>query len=208
MAKRITQAWRTDPVYQPFFRQVGRIKASDGPDTQDGHGIRRIFAAHCADPFYQDTLALLPTGEDVRKKVPQLEWLGTRPDWFALYNGVEGWVHARGALLAVATEAQRLGVQYITGDAGKVVHLEPWHAPVGSQSGPRGVRFTTQDGTVWTEPHVILCAGAWAPALVDMQRQVLAKVRHIRVSCHPPAIFIGLPLSWPCLGIPPVLSVH
>lgn len=125
--------------------------------------------------------------------------------WKGLYVKPAGWVAAREALNGVGHELRRLGVKTAFGTSGTFhsLILDDSHGgpsqdvaldrsaaqaavqkedtgPRSDQSHPwsyyavRGVRCV--DGTEWYGDIVVIAAGAWTPALIDLEGQCTSKV--------------------------------
>ncbi|RDW64468.1 NAD(P)/FAD-dependent oxidoreductase [Aspergillus mulundensis] len=154
-----TNAWKNDPVFQPFYHPTGFIMAASQESARP-HVDRYI--ATCPDE-----LRLLNTAEDFRATMPEGILTGDFPKWKGFFRETgAGWVFARGALEAAFKEASRLGVKFITGDEGGVKSL------VYSGDGSDVIGAQTLDGREHKADHVILCAGAGSDQLLDFEKQL------------------------------------
>lgn len=101
-----------------------------------------------------------------------------------------GWIHAQKAMVSAYTEAQRLGVKFITGSpAGQVVTLL---YEKGDVSGAQ-----TADGVIHRADHTILCAGAGSDRLLDFKKQLRPTawtLSHIRLSAEEAKLYKNLPV--------------
>lgn len=164
LAGEAVQAWHKDPLFRDHFHQTGWLVTSSDPSKVNA------WKGHASA-----STGLLSAGE-LDRKVPQLEYLQARSaDWWGAWNPQNGWVAAKDALRVAGTEAQRLGVRFISGPAGHVVDLDQT---------PRGrVRVKTLGGQTREADHVIVCIGAWIDKLVDMKGQISAKVSASKPRC-------------------------
>jgi len=106
-----------------------------------------------------------------------------------MYVREGGWVAARDALDSVAVECNRLGVKTAFGTSGTFKSL------ILSDGGVcRGVEAI--DGTRWDADLVVFAAGAWSPALIDLQGQCESKCwvyAHIQLSDKEKEDIKGIP---------------
>ncbi|KAL1630893.1 hypothetical protein SLS54_000767 [Diplodia seriata] len=177
-------AWKTDPVFAPFYHDTGYIMAASDPAA--------IAALHRREqPTPEKGFVALSSPADFRATMPAGVLTGDFPGWSGVYKATgAGWVHARKALVAAATEAQRLGARYVTGDpCGRVEEL------VVEAGDVRGAR--TADGKVWRADRTVLCAGATAPQLVDMRDQLRPTawtLAHIKMTPEEARLYKDLPV--------------
>ncbi|KAJ6031048.1 fructosyl-amino acid oxidase [Penicillium herquei] len=153
------QGWKTDPVFQPYFHETGFIVSGHTPALIQHIKEEEIDPTEAA--FIQ-----LDTAEDFRKTMPPGILTGDFPGWKGwLSTDGAGWIHARKAMVSAYTEAQRLGVTFITGSpSGKVTTLVYENDDVtGAQ---------TEDGIIHRADHVVLAAGAASDLLFDFEKQL------------------------------------
>ncbi|KAL3471474.1 FAD dependent oxidoreductase [Aspergillus californicus] len=147
-------AWKTDPVYSPFYHQTGFIMAA----SQDS-------ARHEVDAYIHactDKIRLLDSPEGFRGTMPEGVLTGDFPKWRGLFRETgAGWVFARGALEAAYHEASRLGVRFVVGKAERLIYSDD--DVIGAQ---------TTEGKEYTADRVVLCAGANSDQLLDFERQL------------------------------------
>lgn len=181
---RTGEAWKSDPIFQPYYHDTGYIIAASDPDTIDDMYRRE-------QPTAEKGFVDLKTPEEFRKTMPEGVLTGDFPGWRGVYKATgAGWVHARKALVAAATEAQRLGAAYVTGDPqGKVTELIVENGDV------KGARAA--DGKEWRADRTILCAGATAPQLLDMKDQLRPTawtLAHIKMTEEEAKLYKNLPV--------------
>jgi sarcosine oxidase / L-pipecolate oxidase len=129
--------------------------ASSDPKT-----IKELFDDE--QPTAENGFVEVNTAEEFRALMPEGVLTGDFPGWKGWYKeSGAGWVHARNALVAAATEAERLGVRLVTAEVKQLLFE---HGDV------RGAQ--TVDGKEWCADRTILCAGANAPQLIDMKDQL------------------------------------
>ncbi|KAI8590779.1 fructosyl amine:oxygen oxidoreductase [Geranomyces variabilis] len=154
-----TKAWRTDPVYSPFYHPTGFVMAAS---TDIGAPHVENYIRTCKYPTRR-----LETPDDFRETMPTGVLTGTFPNWkgFILPDKA-GWVFARDALESAHKEAERLGVKFVTGGMeGKVVEL--FYSDSGDVQGA-----ITADGKTHLADRTILCAGANSDGLFDFEKQL------------------------------------
>lgn len=179
-----TDGWLSDPVFKPFYHGTGYIIAASDPEVIDASYIREA-------PTPEKGFVELNTPEDFRKTMPEGVLTGNFPNWKGWYKSEgAGWVHARKALVSAATEAQRLGVTYVTGSPeGDVKELIIEHGDV------KGAK--TADGKEWRADRTVLCAGANAPQLLDFKDQLRPTawtLAHIKMTEEEVKIYRNLPV--------------
>lgn len=89
--------------------------------------------------------------------------------WKAIWSSDGGWLAAAKAINAIGDYIRDKGVNFAFGDSGS------FKKPILENAQCIGVE--TIDGTQYHADSVVLAAGAWSPALVDLQGQCVSKVR-------------------------------
>ncbi|KAH8702252.1 FAD dependent oxidoreductase [Talaromyces proteolyticus] len=180
-----TQGWNKDPIFTPYFHNVGYILAASSPQAIQNVQDREI--RHHAGNFFE-----LSTPEGFRKSMPPGVLTGDFAGWKGWHQRSEvGWVHARKAMVAAAREAARLGATFVCGNArGQVKELI--YANDGDVHGVK-----TADGLEHFADRVIIAAGAQAPSLVDFENQLRPTawtVAHIRMSPDEARLYKNIPV--------------
>ncbi|KAH9885565.1 putative fructosyl amine:oxygen oxidoreductase [Xylariomycetidae sp. FL2044] len=168
-----TEAWLRDPIYKPFYHRTGYVMAANSDPA---------FAALLKDiQGHEHEYQRVDTAEAFRSTMPKGVLTGAFPGWrgFSKPSGA-GWVYARGAVQAAQQEAERLGVRFITGEAGEVVKLlfsdDPEFGAGQDQAAQAGksplAAVKTADGMLHEADMTILCNGANADFLLDFQSQL------------------------------------
>ncbi|KAJ5226516.1 fructosyl amine:oxygen oxidoreductase [Penicillium chermesinum] len=184
MEHRELKGWKTDPVFQPYFHETGVIVSGHTPAL-----IQHIREEEIDSSDAEFTA--LKTADDFRKTMPPGVLTGEFPGWKGWFGRTgAGWIHARKAMISAYTEAQRLGVNFITGTpVGQVVSLVYDHGDVtGAQ---------TADGVVHQAQHTILAAGAGSDRLLDFEKQLRPTawtLSHIRMTPEEAALYKNLPV--------------
>lgn len=116
---------------------------------------------------------------------------GEFTDWEGFYKPKgAGWVHARKSMESAASEARRLGVNFITGEGqGRVVSLIYQDADI------KGVR--TADGKQHSADRTLLCAGANVDGLFDFKDQLRPTawtLAHIKMTENEVKLYKDLPV--------------
>lgn len=143
-------------------------------------------------PTPERGFAPLSNAEAFRKTMPDGVLTGDFPNWQGWYKASgAGWVHARNAMVAAATEAKRLGARLICGSPqGQVTRLlfDDDGDAVGAMTG---------DGETHLADRIILCAGANAPQILDMEDQLRPTawtLAHIKMSTEEAKLYRDLPV--------------
>lgn len=113
---------------------------------------------------------------DVQKRWPMLD--GGMEGWRSFHNSSAGWANAKTGLLRMAKAAMNLGVEYVSGEAGHVSQLL-------FNEEKRCIGVRCRDGQSHYADIILLAAGAYAPALLDLKGQLVAKghcVGHIQLN--------------------------
>lgn len=154
------KAWRTDPIYQPFYHPTGLIFAAVS-DTAFEHIKENVDGDHAK---YEE----LRSANDFYKAYPSGILTGRLEGWRGFWrrNGA-GWVAAQQALHAVYTEDVRLGVEFLEGtEKGNVVSL------MYNDSKTDVIGVMTADGAEHNADCIILAAGANSDFLLDFKKQL------------------------------------
>lgn len=151
--------WNNDPLFKPYYHDTGLLIAAC-----TSAGIERLGVE--ARPAENTNLVELRRPEQFKKLAPPGVLQGDFPGWRGYFaKSGAGWAQAKGALVAAAQEAQRLGVRFVTGaPQGKVITL------IFENNDVKGA--VTADGIIRRADQTILCAGANADQLLDFKQQL------------------------------------
>lgn len=172
LQKEAVELWRKDPVFSPYFHEVGVIVSAlhDEP-LEDMHRLNERRKKQGMAP-----LKYLSNPEDFRQEIPALT--GPLSNWKGYKLGSEGgWVHARKALESAASEAEKLGVRFQSGADGDVKGLKIENGVC--------VGVETHSGKTVYADKVVLSAGANTVLLTDFKGQLEAKcftLAHIKLT--------------------------
>jgi sarcosine oxidase/L-pipecolate oxidase len=180
-----TEAWLNDPVFNGHYHETGYIIAASKPEN-----VKMLYETE--RPTRERGFVELCDAEAFRKTMPFGVLTGDLPNWHGWYKASgAGWTHARNALTAAAMEAERLGARLICGSPnGKVTELV-----LGGDREVLGAK--TADGEFHRADRTILCAGANAPQLLDMQDQLRPTawtLAHIKMSAEEARLYKDLPV--------------
>ena len=176
--------WLNDPVFKPYFHETGFIIAATS-DEAFAHVNSRD------GPSEAGGWTRLNNREDFVRTMPAGVLTGDFPGWRGWWKKTgAGWVHARKSMESAAREAARLGVEFVTGEqAGRVASL------IYERSDVRGA--TTADGAHHRADRTILCAGANACGLLDMNDQLRPTawtLAHIKMTPEEASLYKDLPV--------------
>lgn len=185
-AKMVTDAikkWQ-DPngLFAGLYSRTGWVLAS-GKDSAEW--IRQC--SETAGKLGIERAKDISTSE-VKRKWPAFG--GSMTDWETFWNPSAGWVNAREALHRMAKAAMNRGVKYVSGPAGHVKHL------LFDEHG-RCVGAKSRDGSSHYADRIVLAAGAYSAALLNLQGQLVAKghsVGHIKLTKDEAKKYSDLPL--------------
>lgn len=179
--------WKLDPIFAPFYHATGFIMAAVGDEAYE----------RCKEYAKNENTPLEPldTKDDFHRTMPGGVLQGGFPGWRGFWKRQgAGWVFASGAMRAMHAEAERLGVQFVTGrTTGRVEGL----LYTTDREAIQGVR--TSDGLVHTASQIILAAGASSDALLDFKQQLRPTawtLAHIPLSAEEAALYRDLPVLY------------
>jgi sarcosine oxidase/L-pipecolate oxidase len=119
-----------------------------------------------ANAGLEETNHWLDSEEEILAKLPLLDREQIK-GWKAVYSQDGGWLAAAKAINAIGEYLLKAGVKFGFGGAGS------FKQPL--LSGRTCIGVETVDGTKYYADKVVLAAGAWSPALVDLQEQCVSK---------------------------------
>lgn len=132
----------------------------------------------------------ISSAEEFRKSMPDGVLTGDFPGWKGWIhkeNGA-GWVHAKKAIMAAASEAERLGVKFVVGAVTELVM---------SANGKDVIGVKTDRNETYHAERTILAAGAYTPKMVDLKGQVRPNawtLVHIKMSDEEMKFYKDLPV--------------
>lgn len=189
----LTKGFQEDPVFKPYFHNVGYINSAFSPGGLDRLGRRRTSQA--------SNVVELHDADDFRKTMPPGILTGPMSGWKGYWRKEgAGWVHARNALVSAITEATRLGVHFIGGDPeGRVVHLLYSNGHDNTVGQRDVIGIVTADGKQHLASRVVLAAGANADQFLDFKKQLRPTawtLAHIRMSPDEAKMYRNLPVLY------------
>ena len=184
LSKAATHGWLHDDIFKPFYHDTGYALAASSPEA-----LRYLNERELADD--KSEYVPLSEAEDFRMTMPEGVLQGDFPKWEGWFKkSGAGWVHARKAMVAAATEAQRLRVKLVTGSPqGKVTQLIYKDGDV--------IGAETADGKLHLASKTILCAGANADQVLDFKEQLRPTawtLAHIKISPEEVKLYRNLPV--------------
>jgi len=159
--------WRNDELFKPFFHNTGRL---DCEHTEEGvASLRRQYQLLLdANVGLEETHEWLDNEDAILAKMPLL-LRDQIKGWKAIFSKDGGWLAAAKAINAIGEELRRHGVRFGFGGAGS------FKRPLFANDGTTCIGVETVDGTKYYGDKVVLAAGAWSPALVDLEEQCCSK---------------------------------
>ncbi|KAI0018226.1 fructosyl amino acid oxidase [Xylariomycetidae sp. FL0641] len=159
--------WRNDALFKPFFHNTGRL---DCENTQEGiESLRKQYQSLLdAGVGLEKTNEWLESEDEILAKMPLLDRDQIK-GWKAIFSSDGGWLAAAKAINAIGEFARDQGVNFGFGDAGS------FKCPLFGRDGVTCIGVETVDATKYYADKVVLAAGAWSPALVDLEDQCCSK---------------------------------
>ncbi|KAF2184602.1 fructosyl peptide oxidase [Zopfia rhizophila CBS 207.26] len=183
--------WTLDELFRPFFHNTGRL---DCAHTKDGIAdLRRTYQALLdVNAGLEKTTEWLDSEDEILEKVPHLQRDHIK-GWKAVFSRDGGWLAAAKAINAIGEFLWDQGVKFRFGGAGS------FKRPIFGKDGTTCIGVETEDGTKYYADKVVLAAGAWSPALVDLEGQCCSKAwvyGHIQLSPEDAAEYKDTPVVY------------
>ncbi|KAF2852296.1 fructosyl amino acid oxidase [Plenodomus tracheiphilus IPT5] len=159
------QMWKEDELFKPFFHNTGRLDCAHG--EEDIKALKETYKTLLtADSSLAETNIWLDTEDEILAKHPQLS-RAQITGWKAIFSSDGGWLAAADAINAIGQYLHNQGVNFFFGPAGT------FKQPLLRNGLCTGVETT--NGTIYHADKVVLAAGAWSPALIDLKDQCISK---------------------------------
>ncbi|KAH9886896.1 fructosyl peptide oxidase [Xylariomycetidae sp. FL2044] len=159
--------WKEDPLFQPFFHNTGRLDC-EGSEKGIASLRKQYQSLLDADAGLEKTTEWLESEDEILAKMPLLSRDQIK-GWKAIFNQDGGWLAAAKAINAIGEVLKEKGVKFGFGGSGSFKH------PLFAADGYTCIGVETVDGTKYHADKVVLAAGAWSPALVDLDDQCCSK---------------------------------
>ncbi|KAJ3454495.1 hypothetical protein MRS44_013095 [Fusarium solani] len=181
--------WRNDPLFKPFFHNVGMIDCSSSKE-----GIANLRRKHQtlidAGVGLVQANTWLESEDELLAKMP---WFTKEhvKGWKGLFTTDGGWLAAAKAINAIGRFLKSQGVQF--GFGGQAFAIVATVFCAYTVIGP------TVDGTQYYADRIILAAGAWTPSLVDVEDQCVSKawvLAHIQLTPEEAAQYKNIPVVY------------
>ncbi|KAJ5904399.1 hypothetical protein N7504_006782 [Penicillium tannophilum] len=182
--------WRNDPLFRPFFHQVGMIDCSS---SEEGiQSLERKYQALIDTGIGLEKTNFLLNGAEIAARVPPFTEEQTK-EWKGLYCGEGGWLAAAKAINAIGEFLRSQGVNFGFGRAGT------FKRPLFAADGITCTGVETVDGTKYHGDKVVLAAGAWSSTLVDLDGQCVSKAwvyAHIQLTPEEISEYKNIPVVY------------
>ncbi|KAI9374737.1 FAD dependent oxidoreductase [Aspergillus egyptiacus] len=183
--------WKNDPLFKPFFHNVGMINCSS---SEEGiASLRRSYQSLVdAGNGLEKTNMWLDSEDELLAKLPQF----TREQvkgWKGLFCADGGWLAAAKAINAIGQFLKGQGVKFGFGRAGT------FKRPLFAADGTTCNGVETVDGTRYHADKVVLATGAWSPTLIDLEDQCVSKawvLAHIQLTPSEAAEYKNVPVVY------------
>ncbi|CAJ2510930.1 Uu.00g065550.m01.CDS01 [Anthostomella pinea] len=183
--------WKNDDLFKPFFHNNGRVSVVPPPFVvrevevlEVGANVDQLDCESSPEGIaalrkqYQSlvdagvglekTTEWLDSEDEILARVPLLERDQIK-GWKAIWSKDGGWLAAAKAINAIGETLRDQGVTFGFGSAGS------FKKPLFAKDGTTCIGVETVDGTKYYGDKVVLAAGAWSPALVDLEDQCCSK---------------------------------
>ncbi|WVF66954.1 hypothetical protein IAT40_001697 [Kwoniella sp. CBS 6097] len=183
--------WKNDELFKPFFHNTGRIDCAHTPEAIEE--LKEAFeAVKHAGHGLEDTSEWLDSEDAILAKMPLLEREQIK-GWKAVFCKDGGWLAAAKAINSIGEVMKQKGVKFGFGGAGS------FKKPLFDNDGRTCIGVETIDGTKYYGDKVVLAAGAWSPALVDLEEQCCSKAwvyAHMQLTPEEAADFKDAPVVY------------
>jgi sarcosine oxidase/L-pipecolate oxidase len=181
------QAWR-DPMWKDIFHETGWIVTTCGEPAAAEH-LRRSYE-NLKRRGHADSIDFVQGKDQITQYVPQITAARGLDKWKGLWNRHAGWAHAKNALAKLGSEAERLGVRFVSGPEGTMTGL--------ASEGNRITGVKVKSGAVLRASRYILATGAASPAILpELSPQLWSKcwtLAHIQLTKEEVEQFKGMPV--------------
>lgn len=187
MALEAVRAWR-EPMWDGIYHETGWIVTTCGEPEAAEH-LRKSYE-NLKKAGQAANIDFVEGKDEIARYVPQLANAKGLANWKGLWNKQAGWAHARNALEKMGTEAQKLGVKFVSGPDGTMTGLET--------SGDKVIGIKVASGKVQRADRYILCTGAASPAVLpELSPQLWSKcwtLAHLELTDEEVAQFKDMPV--------------
>jgi sarcosine oxidase/L-pipecolate oxidase len=166
------EEWKK-PLLRDCYIESGFLNCvSASAPEQAVRAVRDFYGSIERHPAFAGALTSISAENEVKTLIPSVvAATGALKGWSGYFNANAGYARAAKAVSTLHAECIRLGVQFVTGDAGHAVELLYFEG-----ANPTCVGATTLDGTTHLAEVVILCMGAHAGSLLpSIGAQITAK---------------------------------
>lgn len=175
MSVEALEQWRNDPVFKSTYSECGRILIT--PEHHEGRReFERVSIANLQAIGGGSGIEYWQGGDKLASRLPFFDSSCIGSTTEVKWNPESGLAHAANALRLAHDLAEKLGVQFIFGDPGRVVGTEVRD----------GRPFViAADGSRKSADQVVVCAGAATGYVVDLHQQQAATglfVTHIELT--------------------------
>ncbi|KAH7141975.1 FAD dependent oxidoreductase [Dactylonectria macrodidyma] len=175
----VLDMWKNDPLFKPYFHNVGAINCSSSEK-----GIARLRWARQILINAKSDLGKTNMTAFTREQVK---------GWKGVHSQHGGWLAVAKAINAIGEFLRDQGVKFGFGRAGTFARL------LLSEDGKTCTGVQTLDSTQHYADKVVLATGAWSPALVGLEGQCVSKARvfaHIQFTPEEAAKFRNTPVIY------------
>ncbi|KAH8807876.1 FAD dependent oxidoreductase [Xylogone sp. PMI_703] len=184
--------WQNDPLYSPYYHQVGFLNVVSGSAPEISKDILKEYHASVSkNQAFHGKIESCPDAASIKKFAPAL--YGPMQGWNGYLNRLAGYAHSADAMKAVYEDCVRKGVSFRLGSKeGEVAEL------LFTPGSSRCIGAKTKGGVEYKASTTIVSLGANVARIIPSAKtQVTARcwgVAHIQLSPEEAARLRGIPV--------------
>ena len=184
--------WQTNPLYQPYFRQVGFLNVVTGEANEVvQNALAKYNKSVAENPAFDGYLVPCPDADHIRRVAPQ--FTGALPGWKGYLNRLAGYAQSSHAMGACFAACQQLGVKFklgADGDVAELLYRPGTRVCVGAR---------TKSGAVYEASRTIVAAGGFVanvlPSIAEQVTAICWGVSHIQLAPEESEQLRGMPVT-------------
>ena len=183
------EAWSSDPLFAPHFRQVGYLlgNSAAAPEKSRISFVKALSSIE-THPAFVGKITQISSREDVRRVAPGLD--GEMEGWEGYFNALAGYARAADALRGMYEEVKGMGVDVRLGEA--VASLE--------YEGGRCVGAVTEARKRYVAEVTVVTLGASVAKLLPaLGKQLVARswtIAHVQPTEEEAEKLKGIPVTY------------
>ncbi|KAJ9633793.1 hypothetical protein H2201_008916 [Coniosporium apollinis] len=190
LALDVIEAWKNNPIFNPYYHQTGYIVATSGSAPSKARDtLQKSLSSLTNRPAFRNEIKQLSTKDDFRKYAWQIT--GPLKGFKGYFNRIAGYAHSANSLKSAFVACAQRGIRFVTGEEkGKIVEL--------LYEGKKCVGVKTADGKVYKAETTIVALGAYAASLIpSVGNFAVARcwsVAHVQLTEEETDLLRGIPV--------------